>query len=188
MISKFFHIIDIIVNSINQTMAVLGIAFGVLLAFTNVVLRYVFDMSIPWAGELTAILFVWSAFFAMAYGFKKGTHISVTLLLSKFPAIIAKTFMILANIISVAYLIFVAYFGYELILMLKDFEEINVDLNIPSWIPYIVLPISFGLAAYNATQKIAEISMMDSKDLLANTEHEDIIKETVGERVKNGNS
>ena len=61
--SKFFKIIDLIVGTINQTIAVYGMVLGVLLAFVNVVLRYVFDMSLPWAAELTNYLFIWSALF-----------------------------------------------------------------------------------------------------------------------------
>lgn len=79
--SKFFKIIDLIVGTINQTIAVYGMVLGVLLAFVNVVLRYVFDMSLPWAAELTNYLFIWSALFGAAYGFKQGAHISITLLI-----------------------------------------------------------------------------------------------------------
>lgn len=184
--TKFFEIIDLIVATINKTMAVSGLALGVLLAFVNVVLRYVFDMSLTWAGELTNYLFIWSALFGAAYGFKKGIHISVTILLNLFPPIVAKGFMILANIISVIYLGVISYFGYELILMLKDFEEVSVDLEVPMWIPHLVLPIAFALAAYRAAEKVYEISVMDPKDVLKNTEHEIIIEEaTQHQGVKN---
>lgn len=175
--TKFFEIIDFIVATINKTMAVSGLALGVLLAFINVVLRYVFDMSLTWAGELTNYLFIWSALFGAAYGFKKGIHISVTILLNLFPPIVAKGFMILANIISVIYLAAISYFGYKLILMLIDFEEISVDLGVPMWIPHLVLPIAFALAAYRAAEKVYEISVMDASEVLKNTEHEIIIEE-----------
>ncbi len=78
---KLFSILDIIVGTINQTIAVYGMILGVLLAFINVVLRYIFDMSLPWAAELTHYLFIWSALFVAAYGFKRGAHISITLLI-----------------------------------------------------------------------------------------------------------
>ncbi len=188
LIRNFFKFIDILVTIINQSMAVIGLALGVILAFINVVLRYGFDMSLTWAGELTAYLFVWSAFFAMAYGFKKGTHISVTLLLEKFPPMVAKFFMILANLISVAYLIFISYFGYQLILMLIDFEEMSVDLDIPVWIPHLVVPIAFAMAAYRAAEKVYEISITDSKDLFIYSEHEEIVKEIKAQRGENGHS
>lgn len=174
---RFFRIIDVIVATINKTVAVLGLSLGVTLAFVNVVLRYGFDMSLPWAGELTNYLFIWSALFGAAYGFRKGIHISVTILLSKFSPIVAKFFMILAFIITTIYLGVISYFGYELVLMLKDFEEISVDLEVPIWIPHLVLPIAFALAAYRAAEKVIEISLTDAKEVLKNEEHETIIEE-----------
>lgn len=129
--SKFFKIIDLIVGTINQTIAVYGMVLGVLLAFVNVVLRYVFDMSLPWAAELTNYLFIWSALFGAAYGFKQGAHISITLLIEKFSPSVMKMFLLFANLLSIIYLLLISYFGYKLILMLMDFGEINVDLQIP---------------------------------------------------------
>jgi C4-dicarboxylate transporter DctQ subunit len=179
---KFFEIIDLIVGTINQTMAVVGLSLGVLLAFINVILRYAFDMSLTWAAELTNYLFIWSALFGAAYGFKKGAHISVSLLIGKFPAHITKFFLIFANAISIAYLALLSYFGYQLILLLIDFEEMSVDLNIPIWIPHLVLPIAFGLAAYRAAEKLVEVYKTDSKDIKLFNEHEVIIKEIKGEK------
>ena len=101
--SKFFKIIDLIVGTINQTIAVYGMVLGVLLAFVNVVLRYVFDMSLPWAAELTNYLFIWSALFGAAYGFKQGAHISITLLIEKFSPSVMKMFLLFANLLSIIF-------------------------------------------------------------------------------------
>lgn len=108
---KFFDVIDVVVGTINQTMAVYGLLLGVIVAFINVVLRYAFDMSLPWAGELTNYLFIWSALFGAAYGFKHGAHISITLLIERMPAMIMKAFLIFANILSILYLGLLSYFG-----------------------------------------------------------------------------
>ena len=178
---KFFEIIDIIVGTINQTMAVVGLSLGVLLAFINVILRYGFDMSLTWAGELTNYFFIWSALFGAAYGFKQGAHISVSLVIERFPPAFTKAFLIFANLISVAYLGLMSYFGYYLVIMLVDFGEMSVDLNIPMWIPHLVLPIAFALAAYRVFEKLIEIYKTDTKDIKLYNEHEDIIKEIKGE-------
>lgn len=179
---NFFEIIDVIVGTINQTMAVLGLSLGVLLAFINVVLRYGFDMSLTWAGELTNYFFIWSALFGAAYGFRQGAHISVTLLIAQFPPVIMKYFLILANLISVAYLGLLSYFGYELVVMLADFGEMSVDLNIPMWIPHLVLPVAFGLAAYRVAEKLVELLKTSAKDIELFNEHEVIINEIKGEK------
>ena len=94
---KFFDTIDLIVGTINQTMAVVGLSLGVILAFINVILRYAFDMSLTWAAELTNYLFIWAALFGAAYGFKQGAHISVSLIIEKFSPEITKAFLIFAN-------------------------------------------------------------------------------------------
>jgi len=179
---KFFEIIDLIVGTINQTMAVLGLSLGVILAFINVVLRYVFDMSLTWAGELTNYLFIWSALFGAAYGFRQGAHISVTLLITQFSPAITKFFLVFANLISIAYLGLLSYFGYELVVMLVDFGEMSVDLNIPMWIPHLVLPIAFALAAYRVAEKLVELLKTDAKDIELFNEHEVIINEIKGEK------
>ena len=179
---KFFEIIDVIVGTINQTMAVLGLSLGVLLAFINVVLRYGFDMSLTWAGELTNYFFIWSALFGAAYGFRQGAHISVTLLIAQFPPAIMKYFLILANLISVAYLGLLSYFGYELVIMLADFGEMSVDLNIPMWIPHLVLPVAFALAAYRVAEKLVELLKTSANEIELFNEHEVIINEIKGEK------
>jgi C4-dicarboxylate transporter, DctQ subunit len=179
---KFFEIIDVIVGTINQTMAVLGLSLGVLLAFINVVLRYGFDMSLTWAGELTNYFFIWSALFGAAYGFRQGAHISVTLLIAQFPPAIMKYFLILANLISVAYLGLLSYFGYELVVMLVDFGEMSVDLNIPMWIPHLVLPVAFALAAYRVAEKLVELLKTSANEIELFNEHEVIINEIKGEK------
>ena len=71
---KFFEITDLIVGTINQTMAVLGLSLGVFLAFINVILRYAFDMSLTWAAELTNYLFIWSALFCDGYLFNPDQY------------------------------------------------------------------------------------------------------------------
>lgn len=179
---KFFEITDLIVGTINQTMAVLGLSLGVFLAFINVILRYAFDMSLTWAAELTNYLFIWSALFGAAYGFKKGIHISVTILIEKFPPAIMKFFLLFANIISIAYLGLISYFGYQLVLMLQDFGEISIDLGIPMWIPHLVLPIAFLLAAYRTAEKLYETYKTDANDIKLFSEHEHVIKEIKGEK------
>lgn len=147
----------------------------------NVILRYAFDMSLTWAAELTNYLFIWSALFGAAYGFKQGAHISVSLLIERFPPVITKVFLIFANLISIIYLSLISYFGYELILMLKDFGEMSIDLEIPLWIPHLVLPIAFALAAYRSAEKLVEIYKTDSEDIKIFSEHEAVIHEVTSQ-------
>ena len=174
---RFFSILDIGVATINRNLAVLGMTVGVVLAFVNVLARYILNDSITWAGELTNYAFIWGALFGAAYGFKRGIHIQVTILLSKLPAPIAKAFMIFAYSLSCIYLIFMAYFGYQLILILQNMNEMSIDLNIPMWVPTLVLPLAFGGAAYRAGEKVYEVAKEDANKVIKTAEYE-IIHDT----------
>jgi len=179
---KLFKIMDVIVGAINQTIAVYGMILGVTLAFVNVVLRYCFSVSLPWAAELTQYLFIWSALFGAAYGFRQGAHISVTLLIEKFSPTLRKTCLLFANLLSIAYLLGISYYGFQLVLMLMDFGEINVDLQVPLWIPQLVVPIAFLLAAYRVAEKLYELYKTDADKIKIFSEHEAILDEIKGEK------
>ena len=185
---KFFKILDTGIAIINKNLAVTGMLIGVTLAFVNVILRYAFNYSLTWAGELTNYAFMWGALFGAAYGFKRGIHIQVTILLAKLPPSIAKALMIFAHTLSFIYLALMSYFGYQLCLILADIEEMSVDLEIPMWIPTLVLPLAFAGAAYRAGEKVFEVAKEDADKVLVNTELE-LIHDTAersGAEVKGG--
>jgi len=127
-------------------LATFTIAADVLLAFINVMVRFVFNESIEWAFELTSYLFIYSAFFAAAYLFSKGANIKVTLLLDIMPPKIAKIMTHLVDLFNLLYLGIIAYFSYVFIfdpdLGVKASGEVSVDLGIKMWIIYLILPIS----------------------------------------------
>jgi len=178
MMGKFFRILDLGIAALNKNVAVVGITLGVILAFINVVLRYGFNASLTWAGELTNYLFMSSALFGAAYGFKKGIHISVTILLTLLPSAVGKAMLILAHTISFIYLAVSAYFGYQLVLLLMDFGEMSIDLNIPMWIPHLMLPLAFGGAAFRAGEKIYEVAITHADEVLGKSEAE-LIQDSV---------
>lgn len=172
-----FNIIGKIIGFINQSIAAFGISAGVAIAFINVVARYVFDASLTWATELTIFLFLWSAFFAAAYCFKKDAHIAVTIILDLMPSKLAKFMMIISHIITIIFLLAVSYYGYEYLLLVIDLEERSIDLDIPMWIPYLVIPISFFFAAYRVLEKLI---------IILKTPHEDVVQESEAEMILHG--
>lgn len=105
----------------------------------------------------------------------------MSILIERFPPAVTKFFLIFANLVSVAYLGLISYFGYQLVLMLNDFGEISVDLGIPMWIPHLVLPIAFLLAAYRTAEKLYEVYRTDANEIKLFCEHEHVIKEIKGE-------
>ena len=152
-----FKVISKIIGFISQGIAAFGISMGVLLAFVNVVARYVFDKSFTWASELTIYLFLWSIFFGVVYCFKEDAHISINILLEKIPKKGAKVLMILSSTITLVFLISVAYYGYEYLKLVIELDERSIDLEISMWIPYLVIPIAFSFSSYRVMEKLVKI-------------------------------
>jgi len=172
-----FKIIDKIISFINRYIAAIGISAGVALAFGNVVARYVFDSSLTWAAELTVYLFLWSTFFGAAYCFKQDAHISINIILEKVSPVTAKTLMLTSHIITLIFLFAVGYYGYEYVLFVHELEEVSVDLELPMWIIYLVIPVSFFFASYRVGEKIVEIIKTPAKDVIKQSEAEMIIQQ-----------
>lgn len=166
-----------LIGFINQSIAAIGIAGGVALAFYNVVARYLFHSSLTWAGELTMYLFLWSVFFGAAYCFKEDAHISVTVLLDRVNPKIAKILMIVSHIVTLIFLLAVSWYGYEYLELVIDLDERSIDLDIPMWIPYLVIPVSFAFAGYRVTQKLIYIIKTPANEVLKRSEAEMIINE-----------
>jgi len=172
-----FNIIDKTIGFINRYIAAFGISGGVALAFGNVVARYVFDSSLTWAAELTTYLFLWSTFFGAAYCFKQDAHISISIILEKVSPITAKTLMLSAHTITLVFLFAVAYYGYEYVLFVHELEETSVDLELPMWIIYLVIPISFFFASYRVGEKIYEILKTPANEVIKISEAEMIVQQ-----------
>ena len=172
-----FKLLDKTIGFINQSIAAIGISAGVALAFVNVVARFVFEASLTWASELTVFLFLWSAFFGAAYCFKKDAHIAVTIILDLMPSRLAKLSLILSHLITICFLGTVSYFGYEYIQLLIELEERSIDLDIPTWIPYLVIPVSFAFAAFRVSEKLYQIIITPHDKVVQESEAEMYINE-----------
>jgi C4-dicarboxylate transporter DctQ subunit len=176
-IRKIFSWISRLIGWINQSIAAIGIAGGVALAFYNVVARYLFGSSLTWAGELTVYLFLWSTFFGAAYCFKEDAHIAVTVLLEKLPPKAAKSLMLFSHLVTFVFLAAVSWYGYQYLLLTIDLDERSIDLDIPMWIPYSAIPVAFAFAAWRVAEKFIEIWRTPAEAVARRSEAEMILAE-----------
>jgi TRAP-type transport system small permease protein len=66
-------------------LVILIMAGMVVVVSTQVFLRYVLNLSLDWAEEISRLLFVWSIFLAIPLGIKRGSHLSIVLLTERLP-------------------------------------------------------------------------------------------------------
>jgi C4-dicarboxylate transporter DctQ subunit len=149
-----FDKLDRYLEIFSVTVMTIAMGAATLAAFANVVLRYAFNASLTWAAELTSSLFIWSALFGAAYGFKIGMHLGVTAVIQKLNPKIAKWVLSGTLVIILGYLICLIFWGYDFVRFNYDMEMVSVDLNIPYWIIYLCVPISMVISAYQVFLKL----------------------------------
>jgi C4-dicarboxylate transporter, DctQ subunit len=163
-----FDKLDRYLEIFSVTVMTIAMAAATLAAFVNVVLRYLFNASLTWAADLTSSLFIWSALFGAAYGFKIGMHLGVTVVIQKMRPKVAKWVLSGTLVIILAYLICLIFWGYDFVKFNYDMEMISVDLNVPYWIIYLCVPISMAISAYQVLLKLIKTVRVPSSEFSYN--------------------
>ena len=117
---------------------ILGTLLGVLalLMFSQVISRYVFNYSITWSEEFPRILLVWIVFFGLVtVPFKE--HLTIDLLnINKIVTAITYSIVLIVSCLCI-------YYGFILCIKIK-FQVFPVT-NIPRFVQYLALPVSYSL-------------------------------------------
>jgi TRAP-type C4-dicarboxylate transport system permease small subunit len=134
-------------------MAALRIAAGVMLVasvginFANIVGRYVFSVSIPWAEEAMLFLMIGCVFLGAAPVGWLGRHIRMDVLVSILPAGARKIFELFADLVTIATCLMLAIFAWPMLTMFAELDQRSETANIPLVIPEAVVPAGLMLMA-----------------------------------------
>ncbi len=157
--------IDQALGKVDKALMVILTASATILAFINVVARYLFNVSFVWASELTTYLFIWMTLFGASYGFEVGMHMSFNALVRAFPPKICKAVTIFSRLIVLFFLVMLTYLGVKLVQFDYMTGQVSIDLQIPFWIIYLVVPITMATAAWRVLIKMIEIIITPAAEL-----------------------
>jgi len=156
------------------------IGAATLVIFAAVVHRYASGLPIPglqdwlltvnmsWAQELCIYMFVWMAKFGAAYGVRTGIHVGVDVLINRLPEKWRKTSVLLGLSSGVLFTGIIATLGAGFVwengmhyavynkfgLPLGELFEgpITPDLEWPTWIVYLAIPLGSSLMCFRFMQ------------------------------------
>ncbi|MDS9472472.1 TRAP transporter small permease [Sporosarcina pasteurii] len=164
--------------------AVICVVAMSLLVFSNVVSRYIFDSSIPWANEMSRFFFVWLVFFGAIEALKSNEHMAVDLLVGKLPKVVRKISFVFINLV----ILFLLY-------MIFDGSIKITQLSINSPAPATGIPFSFmngmgiilsvGMAIIVITRLITVLFFKDDVDkyMLPKSEVEELVNAEEGNKL-----
>jgi C4-dicarboxylate transporter, DctQ subunit len=176
-------------------------------AFSQVIARYVFNSGWTGALEFTRILFAWLILFGMAYGIRIDAHLGVDTIIRLFPRLIFKAFAIFGALCGVFYAVVLLYsdilqplgihvrggaidywmkmwktgLGLEDIRYPEWFQDaFGTKERVQRWIAYLILPVGLALLALRCGLGVIDIVKGKRETIIASHEAEELVAENRG--------
>jgi TRAP-type transport system small permease protein len=111
----------------------------VIATFTQVVCRYVFAFSLPWADELARYCLVWMVFVGMVVGLVRGQHVTVDLLLDRYSDRMRPLALTVIDLASGILFVTILYGG--ILLMQLTVGQTTSGMGLPKYVVYAALPL-----------------------------------------------
>jgi len=114
----------------------------VVIAFVNVLSRYIFHFSLAATEEITINLFVWMTVLGIGIAFERGGHMGMVTFFNKFPRTLQKVSIIVYSLLAAGLFLVLDYYMIQAIYdEITLFQARSASLDIPVWIYYLGLPI-----------------------------------------------
>ena len=109
--AKIWKKIVAVYDKAEEVFLVITIVVSFVVLFINVILRYVFNASIYGADEIARICFIWMSWLGISIGQKYNEHVKIDVLPSSLHGTAHKVCVILADIVTMAILASLVYYG-----------------------------------------------------------------------------
>ena len=118
---------------------------SVAINFVNIIGRYFFAVSIPWAEEIMLFLMVGCVFTGCCAVAWEGRQIRMDVAIGMLPPKLRELVNALSELVMIATAIAVAYFAWPVISQLAAFDERSQAANFPLVIPQAMVPLGYTM-------------------------------------------
>ncbi len=113
-----------------------------LIAFINILSRYIFHFSFAATEEITINLFVWMSIIGMGIAFERGGHLGMVTFFRMFPPKMQQAVVLLYSLLAALLFVVINWFMIQAIYdEITLFQAESASLGIPVWIYYAGLPV-----------------------------------------------
>jgi len=121
------------------------LAIMILCLALQVLVRIVTGSALDWAEEMSRFTFIWAVYVGSSLAAKRGAHVRLSAQFLLAPIRVRLFFRILADVLWVAFSIFFAMIGAEMVAKALEFPEISPTLKITKAYVEMIIPIAFVL-------------------------------------------
>jgi TRAP-type C4-dicarboxylate transport system permease small subunit len=132
---------------VTRTVSGICLLASVAINFVNIIGRYFFSVSIPWAEEIMLFLMVGCVFTGCCAVAWEGRQIRMDVIVGMLPAKVRDFLALLSELVMIAAAAAVTAFAWPVISQLAAFDERSQAANFPLVIPQAMIPIGYTLMA-----------------------------------------
>ena len=151
-----------ILDRLEETLIASLMAGATLLIFASVVQRFAAGtallypiaagIDLSWAQELCIFMFIWMAKFGAAYGVRTGIHVGVDVIVRKLRPSRQKAVILFGLLCGAGFTATVGTMGAKFVYGLMGTDQTTPDLEWPSWIIYLCIPLGSYLMCFRFLQ------------------------------------
>ncbi len=156
----------------------IALAVAVTLTFIEVILR-LFGKSLGITHELVNYLLIWTGLIGASIGVRSNTHLGVDVLVQNCEPKVQKLTLLTTTSINIAFSVIIATLGYQHVMKILTFGQVTPEMEIPIYIPRLLIPIAFGLMAIRFSQELVRIWKTKAEDLIVSAAEDILEKEGV---------
>lgn len=123
-------------------------------AYRYVVIKMGISASISWVEELARFLFIWISYLAVPVAVKNDTMVKIDVVYGMLPEPCKKINHLVVDILIAILAAVLYYEGTGMITQQMIYPTYTAGLKIPYMIPYLILPIGFGLTLIRVIQSL----------------------------------
>ncbi len=143
---------DLILRRLENTIIAITFLFITLLAFANVIARYVFHASFSFTSELLINLAVLLTMVGASAATRLGTHPSFSLLRDSSRGALRKVVVVIICAGMLAFFLILLWLGFETAMKQLESGRMTPALQFPQWIFSMGLPLGALLGAIRSIQ------------------------------------
>lgn len=127
-------------------------------------MRYVFNNPQAWVEEVSRYSIIWGTFLGFGMALKHNQHIQVDILYDRLNATGKYIINLVATALSIIFCIIYIYYGWNLVATRFHSGMVSLDMRIPMWIVYLILPISGVLFLLRFIERLVNILRRKDED------------------------
>jgi C4-dicarboxylate transporter DctM subunit len=154
------NILQLLNENIEKPIIIIGLLGSIFLISYQCLGRYILlklfpDMIMPaWTEESARFLFIWSTYSAIPLTIRLRQNIRVDVIYDRLPPSLQGMTWIMVDIAFLALSSVILYTSFGYLEMQLKYAQYTPALRIPYYIPYIILPLGFGLMVIRLLQDL----------------------------------